>query len=313
MKKEMKILFIGLLLGIYLSSCKEPGPVELIDDDISFEEKLDIEILSPEPNVFVYSNGYDSTGILGPLPPHASLISVSGIQSTYKSLSIHRMFNAAMFFDRSKPIYGPHHKIVGFILNPVGDVFFNGEQAGENQLRIRYKMDHVERDTLLGNYHVINRLFFPSGSHAFPYDSYINFELERDHDHGQGDMNNISFKIPTPEKVIGEVELIGSRRGRNVKINLFWNASSRRDALIEIIIGGSSRNNDGLFPIVKFRTLDDGFLRVPHSIMRSIPFDIYDTLVFTFRRRKIRTIQDSMLPDNHIVAQSIHNIKIDVP
>ena len=109
----MKILFIGLLLGILLSSCKERGPVELIDDDVSFEEKLDIEILSPEPNDYVYSNGYDSTGILDPLPPQTVLISFSGIQSTYKSLSIHTMFNAAMFFDRSKPIHAPDHKIVG--------------------------------------------------------------------------------------------------------------------------------------------------------------------------------------------------------
>lgn len=132
-------------------------------------------------------------------------------------------------------------------------------------------------------------------------------------DHGMGQRNNISFDIPTPEKVTGEVELTGSRRGHNVKIDLYWNANSRKDALIEIIIGGSSRNKDGVIPIVKFRTIDDGFLRIPRSIMRSIPFDIHDTLVITFRRREIKTFQDSMLPDNHIVAQSIHNIKIDVP
>lgn len=313
MKKEIQILFIGLLLGVLLSSCKEPGPVDIRDDDIFHEEQLDIEILSPEPNVFVYSNGYDSTGILGPLPPNASLISVSGIQTTYKGQSIHRIYNAAMFFDRSKPIHAHDRRIVGFLLNPLGDVFFNGEQAGENQLRIRYKMQGGEKDTLLGNYHVINRLFLPSGSLAFPYDSYINFELQMGHGQGQGGMNNISLNIPTPEKITGEVELIGSRKGRNVKIDLLWNANSDNREPVEIILGGSSRDKNDVFPIVKFRTKDDGFLRIPNSIMRSIPFDRFDAIVITFRRGKVKTVLNNMLPDNHIIAQSIHNIKIDVP
>jgi hypothetical protein len=311
MKKEIKILFIGLMAGFLLYSCKEPGPVELIDDDVSLEEQLDIEVLAPEPGVYVYSNGYDTTGIVEPLTEYTSLISVSGIQYTYKNISINSMFNVAMVFDKSRPVYGENDRIVGYHLNPLGNVFFNGEQAGEKEWRLRYRTHEGEKDTALGKYHVLSRLFSPNGQYAFPYDSYINFELISGS--GQGMGRNINFNIPTPEKVVGRVELVGSRRNHDVRIDLHWNVNSRKDALIEIILGGFLPDRDEVFPIVKFRTYDDGYLRVPHSIIKSFPFDRFDAMVLTFRRSMRKTIQNDILPDNYIIAQSIHSIKIDVP
>ncbi len=311
MKKEIKILSAGLMLGLFLISCNEPGPVELRDDDVSFEEHLDIEVLAPEPDVYVYSNGYDTTGIVEPLPTHTSVISVSGIEYSYKNISLHSMFDVALFFDRSRPIYGFNDRVVGYHLSPLGEVYFNGEKASEKEWRLRYRTNEGEKDTALGKFHVLNRLFSPDGLFAFPYDSYLNFELVSGH--GQGTGRNINFNIPTPEKVSGEIKLLGSRRNKDVRVDLIWNSNSRRDALIEIIVGGSSPDNDKVVPIVKFRTNDDGFFRVPRSIMRTIPFDRFNSIVITFRRSVRKSIQNDMLPDNHIIAQSIHNIKIDVP
>jgi hypothetical protein len=306
MKKEIKILFIGLILGVLLASCKEPGPVEIID-----EENLDIELLSPRPDENVYSTPYDSTGILEPASLYTTLISVSGIQNTYKNISINSIYDAAFFFDRSKPIYDSDSRIVGYHCNPLGDVFFNSEQAAEKEWRVRYRLHGEERDTLLGKYHVLTRLFSPGGLFAFPYDSYLNFELKNMH--GQGQTNSISFAIPTPEKVTGRVELTGSRRTRDIKMDLNWNANSKRDARIEIVVGGYEAGKDGVFPILRFRTADDGFLSFPPSLLRTIPFNRFNALVITFQRKLFKRYQHDKLPDNHIVAQSIHNIKIDVP
>jgi hypothetical protein len=305
MKKEIKIILIGLLAGILFASCKERGPVELIEDDVSFEERLDIEALSPEPN------GYDSTGIVEPISTFTSLITVSGIQYTYQNTSIYSLYNAAMFFDRSRPIYSYNNRIVGYHLRTLGNVYFNGEEAGEKLYRMKYRALEGEKDTVLGTFQLLARLFSPEGLFAFPYDSYVNFELQSGLGPGSG--IDINFDIPTPEKITGEVKIAGSRLRRDVRIDLYWNANPKRDALIEIIIGGSSPQKDGVVPIVRFRTLDDGYLRVPLSIMRSIPFDRHPSLVFTFRRSKYKNLQHEKLPDNHIVAQSIHNIKIDVP
>jgi hypothetical protein len=305
MKKEIKIVFIGLLAWLLFSACNERGPIELRDDDVSFDEPTDIVELAPQPS------GYDSTGIVDPPHLYTSLVAVSGIQNSYKNISIHSIYNTAMFFDRTRPVYDPNNDIIGYHLNPLGNVFFNGEQGREKQYRMRYRSHDGERDTLLGRYHVVSRLFSPDGFFAFPYDSYVNFELQSGS--GQGPGLNISFDIPTPEKVNGEVKIIGSRKRRDIKIDLYWNPNVRKDALLEIIIGGTSPHKDGVVPIVKFRTPDDGYLRLHHSIMRSITEERHPALVFTFRRVLYKNVQHDKLPDNHIVAQSIHNIKIDVP
>ena len=302
MKKEIKIILIGLLAGFFITACNERGPVELRDEDDSFE----VELLTPEPS------GYDSTGIVEPLPSFTSLITVSGIQNSYKNISIHSMFNAAMFFDRSKPVYNFSNRIIAYHLRPLGNVYFNGEEAGEKQYRLRYRSNEGEKDTLLGSYHVIARLFSPGSFREFPYDSYVNFELEGGMG-GQGTGFHLDFDIPTPEKVTGEVKISGSRRRHDIRMDLHWNINSDREAFIEIIVGGTSSLNDGVVPIVKFKTRDDGFFRVPRSMMRSIPLDKHPALVFTFRRSAYKNVQHDKLPDNHIIAQSIHNIKIDVP
>ena len=88
---------ISILLIVVLVSCKEPSPTELfIDENISSDE-AEIEIISSNPDVYVYSNGYDSTGITENILKNTNVVSVAGVKTTFKNNVIHHGYYTGLF------------------------------------------------------------------------------------------------------------------------------------------------------------------------------------------------------------------------
>ena len=113
-------------------------------------------------------------------------------------------------------------------------------------------------------------------------------------------------------------EITGSVRvnGNNVvpvssQLGLRWNAANRSDR-IEIIIGGVIPGTADTFPLLSIRTRDDGELNVPQSVIETIPYENFDTIVISFVRQKETSGVDNELGDYYILSQSVHNIRLNI-
>ena len=301
MKKHL--LNIGFLVFslIIFNSCDEPGPTELLPDNISVDDEVAIEVLSPNPDQFVYANGYDSTGITQPTPTSASVITVNDIKNTIENFTFESAFHAAVFFDKQAPIKNNDGKIIGYKTRLIGKTFFNGDSARLAPYVIRYKENGMIKDTLAGFLHLlrINQRRMRNSNNDF-----IRFRLNPFI--GQP----IDFNILTPPEVTGNVKISGTPGSADFGIDLTWNSA---DAPIEIIIGGVLKTRDETFPLYRLRTKDDGHLRIPGRLLREIPFDQFKQLVITFIRRYRTNITSNSLNDNFVTANNIHNIRLPLP
>jgi hypothetical protein len=303
MKKLLTYLFI-VSVGLLLFGCDKPAPTELFDD--SQEELAEIEVLGKDINDEFYSNGFDTTGITHDLKQLPNLIAISGIKVT----DIHKntdefSFAQSIFFDRTKPVFYSDGRLLAYRTITPGDVWFDNKMARVVPFHIRYRDNGVLRDTTLGNKYV---LF--SGRRGniddfrYRHNSLMNFRiniLSRE---------QVSFDIPTPMEITGNVDMLGKRSNDDLRALLHWNRGNTPD--ISIIIGARVRNRDRVIPLYRIRTKDDGELLIPTRFIKEIPLQNFDRVVFTFIRRFESTHRDDGGNDLLVSSQSIHSIVVNL-
>lgn len=301
----MKITYkyIIIVLALIKFGCTEPAPTEIYVPEVPSDAQVDIEVLSPEPDLYVYQNGYDSIGYVTPTPTNKAIINLSGIRNTYKYFTVKRTSAFALFIDENVKAETPDGRTIGYLSRLIGKVNFNDVNAIPLPRRVRYKLDGAVVDTLLGWVHYYAQKNGTSSLFPFPYNSSIKFKL----DPILGD--DIIFDIPTPEEIVGQVLVNGTVRNNNLKISLRWN--SINEGNIVLVVGGMNRNDISPFPLYRIRVSDTGEVAIPRSLLTTFPSDRFKQMVISFVRQKF--VGNPTTEDQIIVAQSIHNIKIDVP
>jgi len=301
MKNLLTYLFIASL-GLFLFGCDKPAPTELIDDT----DLAEYEVLGKDINDEFYSNGFDTTGITQNLQEIPNLIALSGIKVT----DIHEnteefSFAQSFFFDRTEKIFSPGGRLLGFKSVIPGIVRFDNKIARIVPLIVRYRENDVLRHDTLGNKYV---LF--SGRHGnidnfrYRHNSLINFRINIFFG------EPVSFDIPTPREITGNVEILGNRNNDDLRALLQWTKGNTQN--ITIVIGARLRGRHNVMPLYSVKTRDDGRLLIPPRFINQIPFQHFDRIVFTFIRRFENTIHSDN-SDLLVSSQSIHSIIVNLP
>lgn len=298
MKRITTKISVIILIAV-LSSCNKPNPIELERDNA--DDAYSLEIIATDPSQFDYQNGYDSTGVASPLPRASSefIITLNKNSGGMNQSHGNRFGIAtAVFYDKSKPIYNQNNRLVGYLTKDLGDVKFNNFPAFKRQLHVRLRQGNSFVDSLAGiRYHLPLRPMMNLGEN-------INISLSSN--------NNILFQstINIPEEITGQVEKIVDQSNNLRGINLTWNGNN--SGKIEIIIGGFIPQNLSPLPLLRIKVDDDGKFILPKNIIDQVPYQNFESLVFSFIRRIEKSEQSNSLSDNYIAAQSIHNIKFSI-
>jgi hypothetical protein len=301
MKNLLTYLFIGSV-GLFVLGCDKPAPTELIDDT----DPAEYEILGKDINDEFYSNGFDTTGITQDLQQLPNLIAISGIKVT----DIHKntdeiSFAQSIFFDRTKQIFSPGGRFLGFKSIIPGVVKFDNKIARVVPFHIRYRENGVLRDTTLGNkYLLFSGRRGDMDNFRYRHNSRMNFHINI------FGGEQVSFDIPTPIEITGNVEILGSRNHDDLRALLHWNRGNTHD--ITIVIGARLRDRHLIMPLYSVKTRGDGRLLIPPRFINQIPFQHFDRIVFTFIRRFENTI-DTNGGDLRVSSQSIHSIIVNLP
>ena len=298
-----KFLLHILLLMFGVISCNNPLPTKIVKPDLPEDAHVDIEVLSPEPDLFAYDNGYDTLGFVSAFPPDRTVISVSGIKNSYNNLTSHRTTAFAVFIDKNMRIEREDGRLLGFGSRVVGETSFNNIKSRIIPRRIKYRWEENILDTLLGVAHLLTYSHGENALFPFPYKSRVKFRLNPIVG------NDSVIDIPTPTEITGNISATGSLRNHNLRIELEWNRAD--DGRIEIVVGGMNPNDNAPFPLYKIRVRDGGKILIPRTLMETFPFDRFQQIMFSFSRQKF--VGDPLRSENIIVAQSIHNIKFNVP
>jgi hypothetical protein len=301
MKNLLTYLFIASV-GLFLFGCDKPAPTELIDDT----DAAEYEILGKDINDEFYSNGFDTTGITQDLQQLPNLIALSGIKAT----DIHGntdefSFAQSIFFDRTKKIFSPGGRFLGFKSVIPGIVSFDNKIARLVPLIVRYRENDVLRHDTLGNKYILfSGRRGDMDNFRYRHNSLMNFRINIFFG------EQVSFDIPTPIEITGNVKILGSRNHDDLRALLHWNRGNTHD--ITIVIGARLRGRQIIMPLYKVKTRDDGSLLIPPRFINQIPFQHFDRIVFTFIRRFENTI-DTNGGDLRVSSQSIHSIIVNLP
>jgi hypothetical protein len=302
MKKILTYLIISASI-FFLISCDKPAPTQLVDDT---NNDYEVELLNKDLENQYYTSGSDTSGITQDLTGITNLISVSGIKITDKLRT--RIFSLAqaMFFDKSKPIKYSNGKLLSYQTMIPGIIKFNGTEANIIPYRIRFRDMGMQRDTLVGSKYLLYNIFggFPDPFY-FSYNSSVSFEFTP-----SIGGNNISFNILTPQEITGSVTLTGKKTNHNLDVELNWNTGETKK--ISIIIGLIRAGQLSSIPLYRFRTADDGEMKIPSRLLNQIPLDRFEKIVFTF----IRSYESYQGNGNNkllVSSQSIHSLVIEIP
>ena len=302
MKKILTYLTISASIFL-LVSCDKPAPTQLIDDT---NNDYEVELLNRDLENQYYTSGSDTSGITQDLTGIKNLISVSGIKITDKIRTREFSLAQAMFFDKSNPIKYSDGRLLTYQTLIPGLIKFNGTEANIVPYRLKFRDSGMPRDTLLGNKYVLYNIFggFPDPFY-FNYNSSVSFEFNP-----FIGGNNISFIILTPPEITGAVILTGKKINENIQAMLNWNSGNTKK--ITVIVGLIRPNQISSVPIYKFRTADDGEMRIPGRLLNQLPLDGFQKIVFTFIR-SYETYQGAGNNELLVSSQSIHSIVIDIP
>jgi len=302
MKKLLTYLIISTSVFI-LVSCDKPAPTQLVDDT---NNELEVELLNKNLDDQYYTSGSDTSGITQDLTGITNLISVSGIKITTKNRTIDLSLAQAMFFDKSKPIRYSDGRLLAYQTITPGTIKFNGLEARKNPYEINYRDKGELKVAVLGEkYLLYNRIWGYPDPFYFNYDSNVSFEFIP-----SIGGNSISFNIPTPSEINGNVILEGSKRERNISAVLQWNAKNERK--ISVIIGVIRHGMLSSIPVYRFRTGDDGEAKIPGRLLNELPLDNFEKIVVTFVR-SYEEYHDNGTNNLLVSSQSIHSIVIDIP
>ncbi len=295
---------------VTLFSCGDPSPVEFTDNT-STTENINVGIVPAKPSTYVYSNGYDSTGIVEPFIDKSTIINVSGIHNSNYGSFTDGAYYFALFNDKTKPVMGPNNTVVGYKSKSISSVFFNNVPAIQESNRMKMmNQQHAPVDTSLGFKYVVSD-GMGHGMHGgmnnqFPYSSTINVRIN------DGYNPPFQFDLPTPSEIIGQVKLQGSVSTNNLSMELTWNGSINDS--VNVVIGTVNQFSSDANPLFLFKAANTNSLKVPWSILEKIQFSRTKFLVVTLIKRIIKGIPyNAVLKDSYIASQSIHNIKVDIP
>ena len=310
MKKLFRILYCLCLLtcGILLNSCNNPAPTELVQDNPSVQNQIQVEVVTKDPTDEYYNNGFDTTGVANPVMNYSNIINVSGIKTTINNITTKISFAQAIFYNRNMPIREPGGRLIGYQTVTPGRVKFNNILAMTIPYRIRFNNHGMHADTNLGNMFALTRGMM--GQFNFDYNSSINFQFIPMQGHA------VNFDIPTPKEIIGKVILSGNIRNKTLNCLLNWDKGNPNDS-IEIILGAitTAKNSDGTYsilPLYKMKTRDTGKLLIPARLVNEIPQSKFNKLVLTFVR-KYQIHFTGSGNDLFVLSQSIHSITLDIP
>jgi len=302
MKKILTYLLISIS-ALILFSCDKPAPTQLVDDT---NNEFEVELLNEEFENQHFTNGSDTSGITQDLTGITNLISVSGIKISTDVRTSYLSIAQAMFFDKSKPINYSDGRLLAYKTLIPGIIKFNGTESNVVPYRIRFRDMGIQKDTLIGNKYLLYNIFggYPDPFY-FSYNSSVSFEFAP---FGPG--GNISFNIPTPHEIIGNVTLTGNTQNKNLIALLSWNPVGIKK--ITVIVGLIREDQNSSIPVYRIRTRDDGELRIPGRYLNQIPLENFEKIVFTF----IRSYEGYHGNGNNellVSSQSIHSIVIEIP
>ena len=303
----MKKILIYLLIfvsGFILFSCDKPAPTQLVDDT---NNELEVELLNKNLDDQYINSGADTSGITQDLTGITNLISVSGIKITNnKNETLKLSLAQAMFFDKSKPIRYSDGRILAYETITPGMIKFNGLEARLDSFKIRYRDLDVTKIAILGQKYVLYNLFFGiPDPFFFDYESSVSFEFNP-----SAPGSGITFNLPTPPEITGNVILSGRRVEKNLEVVLKWNPESLKR--ISVIIGLIRPFQKSSIPVYRMKTPDDGELRIPARYLNQLPLERFEKIVFTF----VRSYEGYHTNGNNNLlasSQSIHSIVIDIP
>ncbi len=312
MKKLFTFLYCSLFFaaGFMVNGCNNPAPTELVQDNSSTQNPVQVEVVTKDPSDEFYNNGFDTTGVTNPVMGYANIINVSGIKATVNNNTISTSFAQAIFYNKNYPIKEPNGRLIGYLTLTPGKIKFNNIMASIIPYKIGFNNHGRHADTLLGNMYVLSRgMMSPSGQFKFDYNSSVNFQYIPTHG------NAIDYNIPTPKEITGKVVLSGRIENKTLSSELFWNKSDSNN--VDIILGAITKgqNSKGLnsvLPLYNIKARDTGHLIIPPKLLNEIPYGNFDKIVLTFiRKYQIHYTYNGN--DLFILSQSIHSITIDIP
>jgi len=302
MKKLLTFLIISASIFL-LVSCDKPAPTQLVDDST---DDFEVELLNKDLENQFSISGSDTSGITQDLTGITNLISVSGIKITTNVRTSYLSLAQAMFFNKSKPIKYSNGRLLAFETETPGLIKFNGTDANIVPYRIRYRDMGMPKDTLIGNKYLLYNIF---GGHPdpfyFDYNAFVSFEFTP-----FIGGNSVSDNIPTPEEITGTVTLTGKRINRTLEAVLNWNPGVTKK--VSVIVGLIRENQVSSIPLYKFRTADDGRMRIPKRLINKITLERFEKIVFTFVR-SYEALNNNGNNTLLVSSQSIHSIVIDIP
>lgn len=305
--KTIKKIFLLIFVVVVLIRCGEPSPTELFLDNATSEENVQVEPVSTDKDVSANYSGYDSTGVIDPIINKSTIISVTGVRNTNYGSVQSEGYYYALFNDKSKPVKAQNGKIIGYKSKTFSSVKFNNFEAVQVPNIVHYMDKMIKKDTLLGmKYFAKQRMMGHFGQMSgFPFASKINFRAEENR------RSFVQFDIITPSEILGRVNLEGNRARKNLNFVLEWNA--KREGVVEIILATIQQNTGETKPLIKLKGNDNGRIKVPFSIIENALLNQNKTIVISFIRKIEKETNYNLLNDTYIVAQSIHNIKIEIP
>lgn len=295
MKSLIKYCFFVIVI-LFVLSCEDQMPIELVDDGNSAEQ-YDVDVITPEPNSAVFT-GYDSTGITNSIPLKSSVISVSGIKNSYKNITVSKGYAEAIFYNTDQPIKTSFGETIGFKTLLFGKVTFNGDSARVVPKRLFYRDNGKVKDTLVGVKHILI-------TDKFPYNSSINFHFDF------FGVKPFLQTIKTPPEITANIKVTGSRKNNDLRVELGWNSAPKGEVIL--IIGGLLSGRKEIIPLLRVKSIKTNRVVIRNSLLQKIPFEKYDGIIFTLVRRFQFSISTIRLGDIYIASQSIHNIRIDIP
>lgn len=300
MKKLTKYIILAASLVYF--SCESPAPIQLEADSNLASDEFELEIPVENSNTFINSD-YDSVGTVIDSTAK-TLIIVNGIKRDYKLTTRSVSLGKALFYDDFY-IMSSEGKKVSRRTKNVNSVFFGGSAAAQYEYKISYYDKGRVKDTIAGPQYVVynNR---PRLGFDFPYNSSLIVRVR----FGNGNPRDI--QVETPPEITGSVEAKGKRAEGNLIFNFKWDGLGQ--GKVEIILGGYLKGTSVNFPVYKFFTADDGNFVIPAYLVKAVRFERFEALSFSMIRKKEAVDNSDMrLGKTLILAQSIHNIKVDLP
>lgn len=302
----MKTLILNTLLAIFLLisfGCEKPAPTSLIEDEQT-DAPFEIEVLSQNPGIDMLTGGFDTTGFVQSSPLQKSTVFIGkNIIRDQKNNQSEFNYTNSIFIDKNSPIKTLSGKFLGFKSIEPGVVKFNGITARRIPLKYRYYDRGVLKDTTAGFQFVLQKRNDRINQDPFDIDfnSNVRFELS-------GLLSPPKLiDIYIPSLIDGKISV--TRKDDKIDFILTWLKDNYPD--INIVIGAYSKGSQVSVPFFRIRAINNGKLRIPPELIKSIPKDRFDKLIISFIRQIKRT--ESHLSNEFLVhSQSTLFLVVDL-